>query len=138
MNAKDMILISKASMYGIKAAIYLSKQVQGSYIPISNISKEINVPFHYLTKILQEMRKGNIIRSSKGIKGGVFLTKAPEDITLYEIIYAIENKNSFNKTNSEYFLEDVALDTSLQSIVANIQNYIKVILNNKTLDKLIN
>jgi len=30
------------------------------------------------------------------------------------------------------------LDTSLQSIVANIQNYIKVILNNKTLDKLIN
>lgn len=58
-----MNIISKAGIYGIKATIYLASQPEATLIPISRISEATRIPFHYLTKILQDLRRGNIVTS---------------------------------------------------------------------------
>ncbi|MFA6571782.1 MAG: Rrf2 family transcriptional regulator [Bacteroidota bacterium] len=132
-----MVLLSKASLYGIKAAIYLAKQAKGEYIAISKISKDTDIPFHYLTKILQEMRKKELICSSKGINGGVFLAKSPDEISLYQIIIAIDKQKSRTRDYLELNEAEEFIHSSLNSIFIKIENYINTLLIQKTLDKCI-
>ena len=131
-----MNVISKASLYGIKAAIFLAKQPRKTFIPISKISKNINIPFHYLAKILQEMRKAEIISSSKGSKGGVYLTKTADQITVYDIVFSIEGNNNLANFR-DYKLENKLDDKEIDLLLINIENDIKNVLVKKTIDNCI-
>ena len=94
-----MKMLSKSSLYGIKALLYLAEEQGNNFIPINNISEQLNIPFHYLTKIFQMLSKCGFIESQKGSKGGVKLIKSPCMISLGEIIKAID-------TESFYFSND--------------------------------
>lgn len=89
--------LSKSSIYGLRASILLTKIGSGnSYVTIRELSEELNISFHFLTKILQELSKSNILESYKGPNGGVRLAKAPGKITLKEIITAIDGNYIIN------------------------------------------
>jgi Rrf2 family protein len=51
----------------------------------------------FLAKILQKLTKAGIVRSFRGVKGGFRLTRRPKDITLLDVIEAIEGAISMNK-----------------------------------------
>lgn len=55
------------------------------------------VPKTFLAKILQKLSKAGIVKSFRGVKGGVSLTKRPQDITLLDIIVAIEGPVAMNR-----------------------------------------
>lgn len=90
-------MISKSCEYGMRAMIYLAILDLEVPISISKISSDLNLSFHYLTKILQELTAVDLLNSTKGAKGGVKLTKNPDDITLYDIVKAIDGEKVFNR-----------------------------------------
>ncbi|RMF60448.1 MAG: Rrf2 family transcriptional regulator [Calditrichaeota bacterium] len=91
------MLFSKACIYGIRATFYVSLyQGKREFIPINEISDALGISFHFLTKILQKLTRNSIMISYRGPKGGITLARAPEDISILEIIKAIDGEESLN------------------------------------------
>nr|WP_321268341.1 Rrf2 family transcriptional regulator [uncultured Sulfurimonas sp.] len=84
------MLITRASEYAILSLIVLSK----AELPIDSetLSNQLSIPKSFLAKILQSLAKKNILKSYKGVNGGFTLIKEPKDITMLEIMSAVEGK----------------------------------------------
>ncbi len=59
---------------------------------IEDLAKAEAVPANYLVQILSELRNGGLIVSKRGKQGGYALARAPESVTLYDIVRLIEGE----------------------------------------------
>lgn len=91
------MVLSKACSYGILATLYIARQKDSDYISIREISDELNISFHFLTKILQTLTENGILFSLRGPKGGVSLAKPSKDITLLDVVLAIDGGDLFTQ-----------------------------------------
>lgn len=91
------MLLSKSCVYGLRASLYLASQDNGEYVPIRQMSDKLDISFHFLTKILQELSAAGVMESYKGPNGGIKLTKAGTEITLMEIVVAIDGPELFTE-----------------------------------------
>lgn len=93
-----MKALSQASKYGIRALIYLAAKPQtGTYFNIKEISDELGISFHFLTRIFRELTGNGILVSYRGPSGGVALAKAARKITLIDIVIALEGADYFDQ-----------------------------------------
>jgi Rrf2 family transcriptional regulator, iron-sulfur cluster assembly transcription factor len=84
------IIFSRQCEYALQAVSYLALQPKGEMISIRAISRKLKVPYHFLGKILQNLAYKKLLISQKGAKGGFALALAPEKITLFQIVEAID------------------------------------------------
>jgi Rrf2 family iron-sulfur cluster assembly transcriptional regulator len=84
------MLLSKSCEYGLRAVVYLAAKQDEEYVSIREISEKLDISFHFLTKILQQLTSANLLESFRGPKGGVKLHRASEQINLREIVEAID------------------------------------------------
>jgi Rrf2 family protein len=91
------MLLSKACEYGIRAAVFIASMEEGKYVSIREVSDKLDIPYHFLTKILQKLTTGGLLTSMKGPAGGVRLKRNGEDIQLLEIVTAIDGDELFNE-----------------------------------------
>jgi Rrf2 family transcriptional regulator, iron-sulfur cluster assembly transcription factor len=91
-------VLSKASVYGLRALVYIvaKKQTPG-YVNIGEISKELDISFHFLTKIFQSLTQHKILESYRGPNGGVALVKPPAQIFLIDIVKILDGEDFFDK-----------------------------------------
>ncbi|TNE70637.1 Rrf2 family transcriptional regulator [bacterium] len=90
------MVLSKACTYGILATLYVAKENK-EFVPIRELSDELHISFHFLTKILQQLTAQGLLISLKGPKGGVKLAKDPATITYYDVIRAIDGDEVFTE-----------------------------------------
>ncbi len=91
------MMLSKSCIYGIQAAIFVSAQGKGEYVAINRIAAELNISFHFLTKVLQQLTQAGIMLSYRGPKGGVALNLPPKDVKLFDLIAAIDGTEIFTE-----------------------------------------
>src|SRR5690625_822907 len=65
------MLLSKACVYGLRAALFLAVNETDKYTPIRPMSEKLEISFHFLTKIMQQMTAKGILESYKGPNGGI-------------------------------------------------------------------
>jgi len=92
-----MRLISQGSQYAISAIIALSKQAGNEAISASSLSKLLNCPSAYLSQVLAKLKEPGILNSQRGLNGGVYLAKPIEQITMMDVISAIDGTEFFDK-----------------------------------------
>jgi Rrf2 family protein len=93
-----MKLISQGAQYAISAIIAISKYTgDGDAISASELSKSLNCPTAYLSQILAKLKNPGILQSRRGLNGGVFLSKPISDITMMDVIAAIDGTEFFDK-----------------------------------------
>ena len=90
-----MKLISQGAQYAISAIIALSKQPEGQTVSAADLAKPLNCPAAYLSQVLSKLKPSGIIKSQRGLKGGVFLAKSPQEISLMDVIEAIDGTAFF-------------------------------------------
>ena len=90
------VLLSKSSMYGLRAALYIASLKNDSYIPVKNIAEELNLSFHFLAKILQTLTQEGVLRSFRGPNGGVALARDAGEIKVSEIVDALEGPKQYD------------------------------------------
>jgi Rrf2 family protein len=73
------------------------EQSHRNFVPISLIAEKLGLSFHFLTKVLRQFTLAGIMESYRGPNGGVCLAKRPEDISLYEMIRAVDGIDLFTK-----------------------------------------
>jgi Rrf2 family protein len=83
-------MISHKSKYALKAMIVLAHEYGNGPVLISEIAAREGIPRKFLELILLELRNRGILQSKKGKGGGYFLGRAPDEVTLGEILRDIE------------------------------------------------
>ena len=91
------MLLSKSAEYGIRATLYLASLNQDSYVSIRAISDELDISFHFLTKIFQKLTQAGLLRSFRGPNGGVALARPAGQITLMDLVTAIDGPGLFTE-----------------------------------------
>lgn len=84
------IMLSRGCEYGLQSMIYLASQPPNMPIFQRDISEALNIPQHFLGKVLQMLARSRLVISQKGKAGGFILGRSPKDITPYDIIQAID------------------------------------------------
>jgi Rrf2 family nitric oxide-sensitive transcriptional repressor len=82
-------VISQTVEYALRAVVHLA-----SVAPAARTTEQIAtatlVPRAYLSKVLQSLAKGGVVLSTRGIGGGMSLVKTPEELTILEVVNAVE------------------------------------------------
>ena len=83
--------ISCKSEYAILALLEMATHYQsGEPMQIRQIAAQQNIPDRYLEQLLATLRRGGIIKSQRGSKGGYLLAREPKKISLFEILECLE------------------------------------------------
>lgn len=91
------MLLSRSCEYGLRASLFLVSHQSGAFISIREMSEKLDISFHFLTKTLQELTGAGLMESHKGPKGGVRLKKPGSEITLFEVVLAIDGETVFTE-----------------------------------------
>jgi Rrf2 family transcriptional regulator, iron-sulfur cluster assembly transcription factor len=91
-------MFSTSCHYGLQAMLYIAMHAtEESNVELKVVAEEQDIPRHFLSKILQQLVKNDLLISMKGPTGGFRLARPAEKITLIEIIAAIDGLGVFNK-----------------------------------------
>lgn len=89
--------------YALLALLELAAQYnEGEPLQIRQIAAQQNIPDRYLEQLLATLRRGGLVKSQRGAKGGYILAREPWKITLLEVINCLEgldNKSSEKEAN---------------------------------------
>lgn len=83
-------MLSSTSEYALRIMAILSQQKPDSFLKGDEIAKEAKVPAAYLAKILQSLNKAGLVTAQKGIGGGYILSKPSNQISLFDIVNAVD------------------------------------------------
>jgi len=82
-------MISQTVEYALRAVVTLAQQ-DGQACTAKKISEITQVPLPYLSKLMQGRVRGGVVDSRRGIHGGFVLARAPQQLTIYDVIDVVE------------------------------------------------
>lgn len=91
------MIYSRPCEYALRALTYLSSQNQGELSRVHEIAESEDLPAPFLAKLLQQLARAGILTSVKGPKGGFGLARQPENITMMEVIEAVDGEEGFTR-----------------------------------------
>lgn len=89
--------ITRQADYALRAMLYLAKMEPGQRAATSQIAEEQHIPPSFLAKIISQLSIAGLIHTSRGARGGVSLARTPEEITILEVVEAIDGPISLNE-----------------------------------------
>ncbi len=90
-------MFSKSCEYALQSILFIALHSKGgTSIGLKEISESQNIPLHFLSKILQQLVKQGILKSTKGPNGGFSLNVSPKKIRLIRIVEVIDGLNMFD------------------------------------------
>ncbi|MBC8204152.1 Rrf2 family transcriptional regulator [bacterium] len=79
--------------YAVHSMFYLATRPKDEVVMVGDIARAQNIPESYLVKVFQQLSRAGLVNSYRGAKGGVSLAKEPSDITLKDIVEAVDGSN---------------------------------------------
>jgi Rrf2 family protein len=76
--------------YAVRAAVELAALAGEGAVKAERIAEEQSIPLNFLENILAELRRAGIVESRRGAAGGYLLAKPPEEVSLADVIRAVE------------------------------------------------
>lgn len=89
--------ITRQADYAIRAVLHLAKLGPGRRAATSQIAEEQKIPPSFLAKIVSQLSVAGLLQTSRGARGGVSLARTPRDISLLEVIEAIDGPIFLNE-----------------------------------------
>lgn len=87
-----MIRLSKKWEYALRAVMFLAQAGKDNYYTVFKLSEELNISESFLRRIISEVEKTKIIKSQKGRRGWISISKEPGQYSVYEILKAVEEE----------------------------------------------
>lgn len=96
--------ITRQTEYAIRTLMELSKVNKGDYLQTKVISEKQNIPEVFLKKTIQLLSYAGLVKTKRGSLGGVSLNIPSAEITIADVLRAIEGKLAINPclTDKEY------------------------------------
>ncbi len=84
------VIFSRQCEYALQAVLYLALKPEGERTSIRELAGQLEIPHHFLAKILQNLTYKGLLVSQKGPSGGFALAKSSKEISLFDIVRAID------------------------------------------------
>ena len=82
--------LSTKGRYGLQAMVDLGVYSKEKHISLKSIAERLSMSENYLEQLMALLKKKNLVTSQRGAQGGYALAKEPEEITIGEILRALE------------------------------------------------
>jgi len=89
--------ITRQADYAVRAVLYLARLGIGNRAATSAIAEDQHIPPSFLAKIVSQLSIAGLLNTSRGARGGVTLARKPEDISLLEVVEAIDGPIRLNE-----------------------------------------
>jgi Rrf2 family protein len=136
------MMLSKKSIYGLKAIMNLARNPERGQVLISDLASEERIPKKFLEAILLALKNGGLLSSRIGKGGGYSLLVSPKTLTIGKIIRILEGDlapvSCLSETN--YAKCDDCRDEGscgIRLVMADVQQAVGTILNTVTLAEMV-
>ena len=89
--------ITRQADYAVRAVLYLSRMGNTQRAATSTVAQEQRIPPSFLAKIISQLSIAGLLHTSRGARGGVTLAREPKDISLLEVVEAIDGPIQLNE-----------------------------------------
>ena len=86
-----MISITSKSRYAVVALTELSRSGDRP-VPIKELAERREIPEQFLEQLFSTLRRAGLLTSHRGMRGGYTLSRAPEEITVLDVVQALDGK----------------------------------------------
>ena len=91
------MIYSRSTEYAIRAFVNLAQVPEGKYAMVKQIAEQEGIPAHFLAKILQQLARKGLLKSSKGPTGGFCLRTPAKDVSLIQLVEALDGLTDYQK-----------------------------------------
>lgn len=102
--------LTTRSEYALLALIHLARHEGDEYVPVAVIAEAQGIPHRFLEQLLLVLKRGRLVKSHKGQRGGYKLERAPEKISLAEVIRLLDGALAPTESVSTYFYEPTPVE----------------------------
>jgi Rrf2 family cysteine metabolism transcriptional repressor len=86
-----MISVTSKSRYAVVAMAELARSGDRP-VPIAQIAERRDMPVQFLEQLFSTLRRDGLLHSQRGVKGGYTLGRAPDQITVMEVVQSLDGK----------------------------------------------
>jgi len=121
--------LSRTVAYAVRATLQLAKSDAATPVPCSQLAAEGNMPERFLLQILRSLVTHGILRSTRGVDGGYSLVRSPNEVSLLEVIEAIEGPLNTGEPLTEGMSEEsqLRLQEALRTVTDNSRRQLEAI-----------
>jgi Rrf2 family protein len=106
--------LSHASAYALTYLVHLARERTDRPVPSHEAAREEGLPERFLMKVLKPLVGAGVLRSVRGPSGGYTLARAPKDVTLLDLVEAVDG--TLRGDAGAVGKEGTALDRWLQAV----------------------
>jgi Rrf2 family protein len=126
------VRVSAKADYALRAAIELAAAGDGP-VKGERIAQAQEIPLKFLENILVELRHAGIVRSQRGVEGGYWLARPAEDVSLAEVIRAVEGPIANVRGVGPHEVEYAGAAGRLQEVWIAVRASLRSVLEETTL-----
>ena len=93
--------ITRQADYALRAMIYLARLEPNRRAATSQIAEEQHIPPSFLAKIISQLSIAGLIHTSRGARGGVSMARTPGEISILEVVEAIDGPIALNECTED-------------------------------------
>lgn len=129
--------ITRQADYAVRAVLYLARLDKNKRAATSQVAQEQHIPPSFLAKIISQLSIAGLLHTSRGARGGVTLARDPKEITLLEVIEAIDGPIMLNECVGDGSNCTFDEDCPLKPVWCEAQSELVTRLRNTDFSKLI-
>ena len=119
--------------YAVRAAVELAAVGSGDPVKAEQIAEAQSIPLNFLENILAELRRAGVVESRRGAAGGYLLARPAEEITLADVIRAVEGPLANVRGISPDLLEYEGSAERLRDVWVALRASVRAVLEQVTL-----
>ena len=85
-----MLSITSKSPYALRALAELARAGGDGPVPIGELARRRDIPVQFLEQLFAVLRRGGILRSQRGVKGGYSFAREPSEVTVLEVVELLD------------------------------------------------
>ena len=119
------MLYSNACTYAVRALLRLTRIRPEGYVLLDELCADTTLPRHFVAKIFQGLVRKKLLKSAKGRGGGFALAHKPEDMTLAQIVTAIDGDEVLDHAQEGILDEDGPILPGWRPIGDQVRTYLE-------------
>ncbi len=128
--------LTTATDYAMRAMIHIASVPEGAVVLRSEVAETQRIPPSFMAKILRRLVQARLLRSSRGVNGGFCLARSAAEITMLQIVEAIEGPLALTKCSTDPEGCDWSVECPASLVWPVVQESLGSTLGNLTLEAL--
>src|SRR3954452_14703148 len=129
--------VSAKADYAVRAAVELAAQGEDGPVKGERLADAQEIPLQFLEHILLELKHAGIVRARRGAKGGYWLARPAEEVTIADVVRAVEGPIAHVQSTPPESIEYRGNSEHLQEVWIAVRANLRAVLEETTLADLV-